>query len=108
MPRFFYRCANCGRELEVAQYRAHVPTTLIDKSMAHNIIEPTMPAITLFCTCGHYTDCVAERAVGWAKAVRPCPRGFNDSRPISVGDSRSLRVGTLRFAHPALGAVGVG
>ena len=42
-----------------------------------------------------------QRAVGWAKAVRPCPRRFDDSRPETRYDSLPLRVGTLRFAHPA-------
>ncbi len=50
---------------------------------------------------------MVKRAVGWAKAVRPCPHGFNDSRSMTVGDSRSLRVGTLRFAHPTLDVAGV-
>ena len=47
-----------------------------------------------------------QRAVGWAKAVRPCPRGFNDSPRETPDDASSLRVGTLRFAHPTLGLMG--
>jgi hypothetical protein len=41
-----------------------------------------------------------ERAVGWAKAVRPCPRGFKDSRADSVHHALFPRGGHAALCPP--------
>jgi hypothetical protein len=55
--RDMYECANpgCNRRLETEKYSVSVPSSGVAADRIHPVLEPSLPAFTLLCTCGHFT-----------------------------------------------------
>jgi hypothetical protein len=52
-----YKCANpaCPRWLGVKDYLESHPGPEVPAEEIHNVVDTSVPPITLLCSCGHYT-----------------------------------------------------
>lgn len=57
-PKIF-KCAHCGRALEIAKYSGACPATDTPTERVHVVKSSALASLTMLCTCGHYT--IVER-----------------------------------------------
>lgn len=59
-PKIF-KCAHCGRALEIAKYSGTYPESDTPKERVHVVKNSALAGLAMLCTCGHYT--IVERGL---------------------------------------------